>query len=283
MRDCWRYVVGSALVLVLVGGALAADALAHPDGCHRWHSCPSDDGGYVCGDLGHCSECPDNRYCLLGRSRSAAAAPPTRTPRPTQTPAPTHTPRPTQVPDAPRMPRAATASEPAVSRALNNSADATRQAADTGRAMPYSDPEGPSADALDDVRGMAAIAGTGAPLSAAPTPGGGSPSRAATPGDARTAPMVVAEYAGVRVVGPLQWSAEGESPTVMGAVHNAGAQVQTMVLTLFWLDARGQRLGTTEAVVWDLAPGESRPFAHAVPAQATASTDVSARLEPLVP
>lgn len=31
---------------------------AHRDGCHRWHSCPSDTGSYVCGDLGYTSECP---------------------------------------------------------------------------------------------------------------------------------------------------------------------------------------------------------------------------------
>ncbi|HEY7068338.1 MAG TPA: FxLYD domain-containing protein [Chloroflexota bacterium] len=149
--------------------------------------------------------------------------------------------------------------------------------------MPYSDSDGAGGDALDDVRGVAAIAGTGAPLGAAPARSAGPPSPAAPPGDTRPASAVVAEYAGVRVVGPLQWSVEAESPTVTGMVSNTGAQVQTMVLTLFWLDARGQRLGTTEAVVWDLAPGESRPFAQAQPAQASAATEVSARLEPLVP
>jgi hypothetical protein len=31
---------------------------AHRDGCHRWHSCPSDSGGgYVCGDLGKNDGC----------------------------------------------------------------------------------------------------------------------------------------------------------------------------------------------------------------------------------
>ncbi len=30
----------------------------HQDGCHRWHSCPSDSGSYVCGDLGYDAECP---------------------------------------------------------------------------------------------------------------------------------------------------------------------------------------------------------------------------------
>ena len=28
-------------------------ASAHRSGCHRWHSCPSDTGSYVCGDLGY--------------------------------------------------------------------------------------------------------------------------------------------------------------------------------------------------------------------------------------
>jgi len=36
---------------------------AHQDGCHRWHSCPSDSGSYTCGDTGNCSECYDNAYC----------------------------------------------------------------------------------------------------------------------------------------------------------------------------------------------------------------------------
>ncbi len=44
-----------ALVLVF---APFATASAHQDGCHRWHSCPSDTGSYVCGDLGYTSGCP---------------------------------------------------------------------------------------------------------------------------------------------------------------------------------------------------------------------------------
>lgn len=31
---------------------------AHRSGCHRYHSCPSDTGSYVCGDLGNYSQCP---------------------------------------------------------------------------------------------------------------------------------------------------------------------------------------------------------------------------------
>jgi hypothetical protein len=33
------------------------ESLAHRDGCHRWHSCPSHDGDYVCGDLGYNDGC----------------------------------------------------------------------------------------------------------------------------------------------------------------------------------------------------------------------------------
>lgn len=32
-------------------------AQAHRSGCHRWHSCPSDTGSYVCGDIGHSNYC----------------------------------------------------------------------------------------------------------------------------------------------------------------------------------------------------------------------------------
>src|SRR5215217_2544675 len=49
--------------LVIVFALLPAllsdgEALAHQDGCHRWHSCPSDTGSYVCGDLGYRDQCP---------------------------------------------------------------------------------------------------------------------------------------------------------------------------------------------------------------------------------
>lgn len=36
---------------------IAAPAYAHRDGCHRWHSCPSDRGTYECGDLGYTTYC----------------------------------------------------------------------------------------------------------------------------------------------------------------------------------------------------------------------------------
>lgn len=46
--------VGTAVLLL---GLLPVPAQAHRDGCHRWHSCPSDTGSYVCGDLGYDTYC----------------------------------------------------------------------------------------------------------------------------------------------------------------------------------------------------------------------------------
>lgn len=61
--------ISFALLLIM---GLTSDVDAHRSGCHRWHSCPSDTGSYVCGDTGHCSACPDNQYCLAGQPRRAA-------------------------------------------------------------------------------------------------------------------------------------------------------------------------------------------------------------------
>ncbi len=68
------------LVLALVLLPVAADA--HRSGCHRWHSCPSDRDTYVCGDLGYCSQCPNNPYCEEGRARLVAAPPSVQAPSP---------------------------------------------------------------------------------------------------------------------------------------------------------------------------------------------------------
>ncbi len=58
--------IAVSTLIVLIGGTWAE---AHRSGCHRWHSCPSDRGTYVCGDRGYCSGCPDNQYCLNRRPR----------------------------------------------------------------------------------------------------------------------------------------------------------------------------------------------------------------------
>ena len=62
-----RLLVGAALVLAAVG--LGDPASAHRSGCHRWHSCPSDTGSYVCGDLGY------SNYCGTGTTTAPKKAP----------------------------------------------------------------------------------------------------------------------------------------------------------------------------------------------------------------
>lgn len=72
---------GAASVLFM----FLAPAQAHRDGCHRWHSCPSDHGTYVCGDLGYTSQCPTTERA---EPVAVPAAPPvggTRTRRTTTT------------------------------------------------------------------------------------------------------------------------------------------------------------------------------------------------------
>jgi hypothetical protein len=57
-----------SLALILIFSLLTISlAEAHRSGCHRWHSCPSDSGSYICGDTGRCSACPDNQYCQAGK------------------------------------------------------------------------------------------------------------------------------------------------------------------------------------------------------------------------
>jgi micrococcal nuclease len=64
----------TVLLVALVGSGIATID-AHRSGCHRWHSCPADHGTYTCGDLGSCSQCPDNEYCRGGNPRAAAQQP----------------------------------------------------------------------------------------------------------------------------------------------------------------------------------------------------------------
>lgn len=47
------------MILTLSIGVISlTPSYAHQSGCHRWHSCPSDSGIYVCGDLGIDTYCP---------------------------------------------------------------------------------------------------------------------------------------------------------------------------------------------------------------------------------
>jgi phosphatidylserine/phosphatidylglycerophosphate/cardiolipin synthase-like enzyme len=72
-------------------GAWIVATHAHQDPCHRWHACPSDRQTYVCGDKGRCDQCPDNQYCLAGKSRVVSSTPPAVAP-PAPSPSVTTTP-----------------------------------------------------------------------------------------------------------------------------------------------------------------------------------------------
>lgn len=92
------FVIVGLIYGVTAGLFVPSVAEAHRDGCHRWHSCPSDTGSYVCGDLGYDSECPDKN----------PAAPTPSTPPPPPPPPPPSSPRP-----APSSPRPAPSVPPA--------------------------------------------------------------------------------------------------------------------------------------------------------------------------
>lgn len=66
-----RSLLFSAAALVFM---LYAPAEAHRSGCHRWHSCPSDTGSYICGDLGYTTFCPAKQGPR--QAATASAAPP---------------------------------------------------------------------------------------------------------------------------------------------------------------------------------------------------------------
>lgn len=60
MKSVFLFPIILSLLMVV---PLMADA--HQSGCHAWHSCPSDDGSYVCGDTGHDNYCPTNTKLSL--------------------------------------------------------------------------------------------------------------------------------------------------------------------------------------------------------------------------
>ena len=73
-------VVATGIVVL----AATQSATAHRSGCHRWHSCPSDSGSYVCGDLGYSNYCPT-------KPKPATTRPSTSTPKVNTTPSRTST------------------------------------------------------------------------------------------------------------------------------------------------------------------------------------------------
>lgn len=72
----------SKILFILIGVVLTQSlipqptATAHRDGCHSWHSCPSDSGSYVCGDTGHSAECPESAPVQQQPKTSAPPAQP---------------------------------------------------------------------------------------------------------------------------------------------------------------------------------------------------------------
>ncbi len=46
------------LLAALIFLSSETQIFAHQNGCHRWHSCPSDSGSYTCGDTGYSNYCP---------------------------------------------------------------------------------------------------------------------------------------------------------------------------------------------------------------------------------
>lgn len=64
-----------ALAVVILANAVffavpVQPAYSHRSGCHRWHSCPSDSGSYVCGDLGYADQCPRARPTVIPKAAS---------------------------------------------------------------------------------------------------------------------------------------------------------------------------------------------------------------------
>ena len=55
MRSLFLLTIAAVVAVVALGPASTVSE-AHRDGCHRWHTCPSDTGGYECGDLGYACE-----------------------------------------------------------------------------------------------------------------------------------------------------------------------------------------------------------------------------------
>ncbi len=77
-----RFLFLSLLFFVVTSTTHAGSAV-----CKRMHSCPPDDGSYICGDKGYCSSCPDNQHCSGGKLKSKAdSATPENTHKPNSEP-----------------------------------------------------------------------------------------------------------------------------------------------------------------------------------------------------
>ncbi len=74
-----KLVIGMVLAAAIF--SVPAKTEAHRSGCHRWHSCPSDTGSYICGDLGYTSGCP-NTYVPTPTTPTQIPAPKTTSNQP---------------------------------------------------------------------------------------------------------------------------------------------------------------------------------------------------------
>jgi hypothetical protein len=195
------------------------------------------------------------QFCVAGRSRNAVPTA-TRQPRATRTPAPTNVPRPTRTP------------APAAARATDGGAPTS------GRATSSSRDEGPGDGAT--VAGV--FGATGQPLGGASSPGSDT-----TGSDRSTEAVTVAEWAGVRILGPLQWYFEADGVVVRGVVHNANDTRQTVLVVLQLADDGGNRMDLMPFLVAELNPNENRIMVHPLPPGTGPPSEIRARLEPLVP
>lgn len=78
-----RLILIGAISLMAALIALVSTGQAHRSGCHRWHSCPSDSGSYICGDLGYSTFCPKTE-AAMPTPTPTVKAPPLRPPKVTR-------------------------------------------------------------------------------------------------------------------------------------------------------------------------------------------------------
>lgn len=75
-------ILAIVLALALFTLAIPDDAFAHQSRCHMWHSCPSDTGSYVCGDLGYDTYCSKNTTPKYKPSKETKVQPKKIEPKP---------------------------------------------------------------------------------------------------------------------------------------------------------------------------------------------------------
>ncbi len=66
----FNHLLTAIFMAIFMALPFASTAFAHRDGCHTHHSCPSDTGSYVCGDLGIDTYCPKAQQLIPDVSSS---------------------------------------------------------------------------------------------------------------------------------------------------------------------------------------------------------------------